>query len=294
MNTDVIRPHVPDGVERLGRRMKMEYVGMASVFAIIFMAAGGIHAAGFATAVTAALFFLFLGLKKKTRDHLSTSLLMFATTLVSLPPLAAAGFAPVFTVFAFCVAALEGSLEKRPGRILLLPLAFGIWGQLGPTWVLGLIFVGSYLLDRRPNNPMLARRLQAMIALSATTGLLSFMLPLPWLAAHRPLPPHGLVPLTAADRMVLFIAVVACAGCLWYFWRRLTISHRLNTILFGLLAPVDARFLTLFLLVATVLLSASVFRESISSVRLRPRFKQAEWYFFWVVLAGAIGMSALR
>ena len=45
---------------------------------------------------------------------------------------------------------------------------------------------------------------------------------------------------------------------------------------------------------AAILLAATVFRQSIDSPRVRPAFKHAEWYFFWVVLAVAVWAIAGR
>ena len=47
-------------------------------------------------------------------------------------------------------------------------------------------------------------------------------------------------------------------------------------------------------MVAAVALTATVFRLSIDSDRLRPWFKHAEWHYFWYVFAIALWALAVR
>jgi hypothetical protein len=64
--------------------------------------------------------------------------------------------------------------------------------------------------------------------------------------------------------------------------------HRVNAILFGVLAAFDARIVALFGMAAMVVYAATIFRHGIDSDRLRPLTKHAEWYFFPVVFAVAL------
>jgi hypothetical protein len=84
---------------------------------------------------------------------------------------------------------------------------------------------------------------------------------------------------------------VAAALSLTFYWGKLTPRHRLNAPVLGALAAFDRRVAALFGMAAVVLLAATVFARSIDSDRWRPLFKKAEWYFFWVVLATAVGLA---
>ncbi len=66
--TDGIRieGYEPGPVERYGRRLKMEYIGMASVFVVIALLIYGGSPWLRTVVATTGSFFLFLGLKKKT------------------------------------------------------------------------------------------------------------------------------------------------------------------------------------------------------------------------------------
>ena len=86
-----------------------------------------------------------------------------------------------------------------------------------------------------------------------------------------------------ADASVAAIGVL----CLWVYWNRLAVPHRLNAIALGAAAAFDIRVLAMFGMASTVLLSATMFRHGIDSDRLRPMVKRAEWYFFHLVFAAA-------
>lgn len=74
--------YVPGPLERFGRKLKVEYLGMASVYSIIALLYFGDLASWYETLLaTLGAFFLFLGLKKKTEDHLVGSLVLFAAVL---------------------------------------------------------------------------------------------------------------------------------------------------------------------------------------------------------------------
>ena len=52
--------------------------------------------------------------------------------------------------------------------------------------------------------------------------------------------------------------------------------------------------IAVFAIASTIVLAATVFRQSVESNQLRPHFKRAEWYYFWVILAVALGLSVSR
>ncbi|MFQ5766828.1 MAG: hypothetical protein ACE5ID_02455, partial [Acidobacteriota bacterium] len=281
MKTRFVPGYAPDAVERIGRRLKMEYVGMASVFAVIFFL---FRQAGAPAAATLGLFFLFLGLKKKTRDHLSASFLMFVSTLAARGPVAQAEWAGPFILAGLGLAVAEGFLEKRPVRIYLLPPLFWLWGMLEVSWVAGWLLVAVYLLHPWSENPKVAPRLAGLLSLSAALGLLGALWPVETLVAWWPRPRPGWIPLSRPEGISLSLLAAPTLLLLLLHWRRLNIPHRMIVLLTGLAAPLDLRFAALFALEAPVLLSASLFRQSVDSARLRPLFKHAEWYFFWLVL----------
>jgi hypothetical protein len=72
------------------------------------------------------------------------------------------------------------------------------------------------------------------------------------------------------------------------YWGRLIAPHRINPLLFAVLAPWDIRLSAAFGMVGAVVMAATVFRHSIDSERLRPFFKHAEWHFFYLVLVLAL------
>ncbi|RMH16739.1 MAG: hypothetical protein D6696_17525 [Acidobacteria bacterium] len=269
--------------------MKMEYVGMASVYAVIYwLIFGGPANGGLSLTATAATFFLFLGLKKKTRDHLSASILLFTAAAVARRPVLELEWAAPYLFLGFAIYALEGYLEKRQGRINALPAAFFLWGAIAPSWLLGLLFVALYLGEPWAERPGLRRRLAWLTAASAVAGVLGQLLrPAAISGLFAPFEPHRL-PLDAGQGvLVAAVGVPTLIGLLLY-WRKLPLPHRLNPLLFALLAPWDLRLSAFFGLVATVLLAATFLRQSIDSATLRPLFKHAEWHFFWWVLAVAI------
>jgi len=100
--------------------------------------------------------------------------------------------------------------------------------------------------------------------------------------------------LTPLSLILLLVMGIPALLCLFLYWGRLVWPHRLNTLIFACLAPWDARFLAVFGMVAAVLLSATVFRKSVDSERLRAAFKHAEWHYFWIVFAIALGEVMVR
>ena len=283
--------YAPDWMERTGRKLKMEYVGMGSVFAVIFKTAF-VHLprASQSAIATIGTLFLFMGLKKKTRDHISCSLLLFIAAALAGPGVTTGLWFVPYALFGACVWAMEGYLEKRRTRIYALPLVLGGFAAISPGWVLGLAFVTAYLLEPRPLLPGLRKRLALLVVVSAVVAAVVAAYVLSRgggyaLAVVRPA--SGLLVLYAS------IAVVSVA-CLAFYWSRLAWPHRVNAILFGVLAPFDARIVALFGMASMVLLSATIFRHGIDSDRLRPYTKHAEWYFFPLVFAAAFWVVVYR
>lgn len=281
----ILPSYQPGPVERFGRRYKMEYVGMASVFAVIGLGLfGGRGPWYLALAATLGTYGLFLGIKKKTRDHLSASLLLFAASALAWSALAAhPSWALPWLFFGICVFVMEGYVEKLQSHVYALPLVFAAWGATDVSWLLGFAFAALYLTAPLPDKPGWRRRLAWMLALAAAAGAGATLVRWDAVAVwpERSVPgPTATLALAAA---AVVVAVVVAA-----YWRRLLPPRRWNGLLFALLAPWDARLGALFAMVAAVVLAATVFRLSIDSDRLRPLFKHAEWFFFWLVLTVAI------
>ncbi len=283
--------YAPDWMERTGRKLKMEYVGMGSVFVVIFRSAFvQLPRASFSAIATIGSFFLFMGLKKKTRDHISCSLLLFIAAALAHSGVTHWGWFLPYALFGACVWAMEGYLEKRRSRIFALPLVLGGFAALSPGWVLGLAFVAAYLLEPRPELPVLRKRLALLLAVSGAVGagVASYVASVGgWRLTTVDPPSVALLALYAATASVT-------AGCLWFYWSRLARPHRVNAILFGVLAAFDARIVALFGMTSMIVWSATIFRHGIDSDRLRPYTKHAEWYFFPLVFAAAIWVVVSR
>jgi hypothetical protein len=275
----------PDWMEVTGRKMKMEYVGMGSVFTVIFRTAFvHLQQRSEAAIATFATLFLFMGLKKKTRDHISCSLLLFTAAALAGPGVTDGRWYWPYAAFGACVWAMEGYLEKRRGRIYALPFVLGGFAAISAWWGLGLAFVAAYLLEPRSEVPGIRKRLAGIVAVSAAVAMIAA-------AYFRSWHVESLSTLSApsGELLALYVLIaVASVACLGFYWRRLAWPHRVNAILFGLLAPFDARVVALFGMAATVLLSATIFRHGIDSDRWRPLTKHAEWYFFPIVFVVAL------
>lgn len=290
METDepVLIDYTPEPVEVYGRRLKMEYVGMASVFTVIALFIYGGAPWALSLPATVGSFFLFLGLKKKNRDHLMCSFLLFLAAAVARPAVVALGWAVPMLLFGATVFSLERYLEKRPQQAYGLPVVFAVWGWLDGFWLLGLLCAATYLLYPRAERPgaraILFRVVPAAaVAGGATTAVRLFGAhPLADYWPESLVPPSSLAVVLTGAVIVVVIAVVAV------YWKRLIEPHRINPVVFAALAPWDLRAAALFGMVAAVLLAATVFRHSIDSDRARPHFKHAEWHFFYVVLALAV------
>ncbi len=290
METFATGDYRPDAVERLGRKLKMEYVGMASVFLLIWLVDfRGVPRWTDSALATAGTFFLFMGLKKKTRDHLVTSFLLFAAAALAVTAMTELVWVLPYALFGVSTWAMEGYLEKRRGRIIALPAILAGFAFVSPMWPLAFAFVAAYLLEPRLDAPGLRKRLAWLVGVSAISGL-AVSTVAPWrgdLASLRTeVPDLWQLGLLAVFSVPVASSVVA-------YWDRLARPHRMNAILFGVLAPFDERCIALFAMVGAIVLAASVFRESADSLRWRHAFKHAEWYFFPVVFAIALGVLLL-
>jgi hypothetical protein len=280
--------HVPDAVERVGRKLKMEYVGMASVFTTLyFLAFSGLPSTLEAAIATAGTVFLFLGLKRKTRDHLCASFLLFAAGALAHAGVVQGRWSLPYMLFGMCVWAMEGYFEEHRRRIYALPLVLGAFAAVSSAWVLAVAFVVTYVLGPSPTDPGQRRLLRTMVGLSVLATLVVAGIGA-WRGSAR-MP--NLDPLGGATLVLYLVLAVAAALSLTFYWGKLTPRHRLNAPVLGALAAFDRRVAALFGMAAVVLLAATVFARSIDSDRWRPLFKKAEWYFFWVVLATALGLA---
>jgi hypothetical protein len=290
METDepVMIGYAPGPVEVYGRRLKMEYVGMASVFTVIALLIYGGSPWGVSIPATFGSFFLFLGLKKKNRDHLMCSILLFLAAALARPAVVGVGWAVPVLLFGATVFSLERSIEKRPQQVYGLPVVFAVWGWLNGFWFLGLLFAASYLFYPRTDRPEARKILVRTVPAAAAAGGIATAVRL--IGSQ---PPAGYWPDTRIPPTGMWFVFVACvmlvaALVLLRYWKRLNEPHRINSVVFAALAPWDLRLTALFGMVAAVLSAATVFRHSIDSDSARPFFKHAEWHFFYVVLALAI------
>lgn len=277
--------YLPDAFELFGRKLKMEYVGMGSVFTVIYQLAFGNLADGLQPAIaTLGTLLLFMGLKKKTRDHIAASFLLFTAAALAAAGVTEGSWWLPYALFGAYAWAMEGYLEKRRARIYALPVIMGGFALASPFWPLGLAYVSSYLLEPRPDAPGIRRKLGLIVALSAVLSAV-----LAGFASSRGAARSlTLDPPTGSLLALYAVVAVICVVCLGVYWTRLTVPHRLNAIFFGALAPLDKRILALFGMAAVLLLSATVFRHGIDSDRLRPMVKHAEWYFFPLVFVVAL------
>ena len=107
--TPLSMAYVPGPVERFGRKLKVEYLGMVSVYSIIgFLFFGDLSSSYKTLLATVGAFFLFLGLKKKTQDHLSGSLVLFAAVGVAMGPIRFSEWVVPYLLFGLTVFIMEG------------------------------------------------------------------------------------------------------------------------------------------------------------------------------------------
>jgi len=291
-----ITPYKPDLFEVYGRKLKIEYLGMASVYAIIaIFFFGGFPSLSRSIIAMLGSFFLFLGLKKKTKDHFSGSLILFSSVAVACGPVIAAGWEIPYFLFGFAVFAMEGYLEKRQYRIYLLPVLFFFRAYTDASRFLGIVFVAIYLTHPWAEKPGLRRRLSLIVIASFIIGIATWIVRYRTTDGYSLCPLHqDLLPMNALSLGFLALMVVLTIICLIVFFRRSVMPHRLNSILFCALSPFDGRLATIFAMTAAVIISATLCWNSIYSDRKRPFFKHAEWYYFWIVFAVAIYICLKR
>jgi hypothetical protein len=290
----IIEGYEPGPVEIWGRRLKMEYVGMASVFAVIAVLIYGGAPWAHSLPATVGSFFLFLGLKKKNRDHIMCSVLLFAAALLARSAVLGADWALPVLFFGATVFSLERYLEKRPQQAYGLPVVFAMWGWHDGFWLLGALYSATYLLEPRADRPEARTKLLWTVPAAAVAGAA--------VSAARLLlaPPSGgywpvsRIPVPASFDVEAAVAIALVVVVAGFYWKKLIPPHRINPLLLAALAPWDIRAVALFGMAGAVLMAATVFRRSIDSDRLRPVIKHAEWHFFWWVLALAIWAVVAR
>jgi len=284
----VIEGYEPGPVEVFGRRLKMEYVGMASVFVVIAVLIFGGSPWLRTLEATAASFFLFLGLKKKNRDHLMCSMHLFGAALLARAAVIDANWALPLLLFGATVFSAERYLEKRPQQVAFLPAILGVWAWFDGFWILGLAYTAVYILCPRSDRPGATRILVRSVIGGAATGLIVTAVRLLgtdapanyWFGA-RIAPVHWLLLVVATVIVAVLVVIASYHG-------RLIVPHKINPLLFAALAPWDIRLTAMFAMVAAVLFSASIFKLSIDSDRLRPYIWHAEWHYFYLMLALAV------
>jgi hypothetical protein len=281
--------YVPGPVERFGRKLKVEYLGMASVYSIIVLLFFGDFASWYKMILaTMGAFFLFLGLKKKTEDHLAGSLVLFAAVSVAQGPVGVSEWVVPYLLFGLAVFIMEGYRERKPTRIYALPALFLGWSLADPSWWLGLVFAAWYLAFPRTEKPHFRRHLCYLVILGLLLGFFAHALFYGSIRSSFQFFPLGLVPIGCSTIGALAAMGIPALLCLVVYWKKLMAPHRWNTLVFAFLAPWDGRLAALFAMVAAVLLCATVFRDSVDSPNMRPFFKHFEWHYFWYVFVLAV------
>jgi hypothetical protein len=237
---------------------------------------------------TVGAFFLFLGLKKKTEDHLVGSLVLFAAVSVAQAPIGISEWVVPYLLFGLAVFIMEGYRERKPTRIYALPALFVGWSLADSSWWLGLVFAAWYLAFPRTDKPHFRRYLCYMVILSLLLGFSAHALFYGSIGSSFQLLPQGQVPMDCTTMGALAAMGIPTLLCLVVYWKRLMAPHRWNTLFFAFLAPWDGRLAALFAMVAAVLLCATVFRDSVDSTDMRPFFKHFEWHYFWYVFVIAV------
>lgn len=283
----IIEGYEAGPVEVYGRRLKMEYIGMASVFIVIAVLIYGGDPWARSVVATFGSFFLFLGLKKKNRDHIMCSGLLFLAAAMARPAVLTDWSAPML-FFGATVFSLERYIEKRPQQVYGLPVILAIWAWFDGFWLLGLLFASSYLFYPRSDRPGARKKLNQTVPAAAVAGgiVTAFRL----IGTNSPVDYWPSVRLQLSTASLIFIAcmIAAVLVVVALYWNRLIAPHRINALVFAALAAWDVRPAALFGMVVAVLLAATVFRHSIDWDRGRPFIKHAEWHFFYVVLAVAL------
>jgi hypothetical protein len=224
----VIEGYEPGPVEVFGRRLKMEYIGMASVFVVIAVLIFGGSPWVRTIEATAGSFFLFLGLKKKNRDHLVCSLLLFGAALLARPAVFEASWALSLLLFGATVFSAERYLEKKPQQVAFLPVILGAWAWLDGLWLLGLFYSAAYILCPRSDRPGATKILGQSVIVGAAVGLIVTAIRFAgpgapdgyWFGA-RIAPERWLLLIVAT----LVVAVLVVIGA---YQSRLIVPHKIN------------------------------------------------------------------
>jgi len=290
----VIEGYEPGPVEVYGRRLKMEYVGMASAFIVIAVLIFWGPPWFRTLEATTGSFFLFLGLKKKNRDHLMCSMLLFGAALLARPAVLYADWALSLMLFGATVFSAERYLEKKPQQVAFLPVILGVWAWLDGIWIVGLAYTAAYILCPRSDRPGATKILIRSVIGGAGVGsivtavrLLGTDAPAGYWLGARIAPVNWLL-------LVIATVIVAALVVITFYHRRLLVPHKINPLLFAALAPWDIRLTAMFGMVAAVLFSASIFKLSIDSGRIRPYIWHAEWHYFYLVLVLAVWSVVFR
>jgi len=287
--TPLTRVYVPGPVERFGRTLKVEYLGMASVYLIIGLLVFDDFPYWYEPILaTLGAFFLFLGLKKKTEDHLVGSLVVFAAVSLAHSPVVFSEWVVPYLLFGLTVFIMEGYRERRPSRIYALPAVFLGWSLADSSWWLGLVFAALYLAFPRAEKPQFRRHLSYMLIAGFLLGFAGHALLDRSILSALQFHPDGHVSLERVEMEMLAAIGIPTFLCLVLYWKKLMAPHRWNTLIFALLAVKDGRLAALFGMVAAVLLCGTVFRDSVDSPSMRPFFKHFEWHYFWYVFIIAL------
>ena len=287
--TPLTRVYVPGPVERFGRTLKVEYLGMASVYLIIGLLVFDDFPYWYEPILaTLGAFFLFLGLKKKTEDHLVGSLVVFAAVSLAHSPVVFSEWVVPYLLFGLTVFIMEGYRERRPSRIYALPAVFLGWSLADSSWWLGLVFAALYLAFPRAEKPQFRRHLSYMLIAGFLLGFAGHALLDRSILSALQFHPDGHVSLERVEMEMLAAIGIPTFLCLVLYWKKLMAPHRWNTLIFALLAVQDGRLAALFGMVAAVLLCGTVFRDSVDSPSMRPFFKYFEWHYFWYVFIIAL------
>jgi len=198
--------YVAGPVERFGRRIKIEYLGMASVYSITALLFFHDALLWYQTLLaTLGAFFLFLGFKKKTEDHLVGSLVLFAAVGLAQGPIRSSGWVVPYMLFGATIFTMEGYLERRPMRIYALPVLFLVWSLADSSWWLGWVFVALYLGFPRKEKPQFRRLLALLVGISALLGFSAHAIRFrSVISSFWPFPP-GHVPLGSTEVTLLIV-----------------------------------------------------------------------------------------
>ncbi len=145
---------------------------MASVFVIIAVLIFGGDPWLRTLDATTGSFFLFLGLKKKNRDHLMCSMHLFGAALLARPAVLDADWALPLLLFGATVFSAERYLEKKPQQVAFLPVILGVWAWFDGFWLLGLVYTAAYILCPRSDRPGATKILVRSVIGGAAAGLI--------------------------------------------------------------------------------------------------------------------------